>query len=61
MEIKKADSKGRVTLNVKGTYEVIRKPNGVIELWPVYSQAQITEFGPQAAQQLADALKQNLV
>lgn len=46
MEIKKADSKGRVTVGEPGrAYEVITTERGTIELWPIYTKEEVGAVG----------------
>lgn len=61
MEIKKADSKGRVSgFQASQPYEVETLDRGRIILTPVITQAQIAELGPQAIEQLRVFLEESL-
>lgn len=52
MEIKKADSKGRVSGFLPAQpYEVEKMDHGRIILTPIITQAQIVELGPEAIEQ----------
>lgn len=61
MDIRKTDSKGRLSLGTPSkAYEIIRGENGTIVLCPVKSQAMQVELAPETLSFLADAMDTQL-